>query len=143
MLDVWPGHKEVVVGDEPEALLRAINDRGVTRLLVEDGVAGAPELAAETLASARERIVSTLAYAAAGRVRDGDVALTGSPDTEAYVRDVLDASSAVPAGERRAIAEGRQGLLAGGAPTETYRRIGLDEALGLLAPQPHLQAVAG
>jgi len=32
MLDVWPAHKEVVVPDEPEALLRAINDRGITRL---------------------------------------------------------------------------------------------------------------
>ena len=26
MLDVWPAHKEVVVPDEPEELLRAIND---------------------------------------------------------------------------------------------------------------------
>jgi hypothetical protein len=143
MLDVWPIHKEVVVQDEPEALLQAINDRGVTRLVVEDGVAGEPELAAETLASAGSRIVTALAYSAGGRVRDGDVAITGSTDTEGYVHDVLDGSTDVSADQRRAIADGRSELLADGAPTETYRRISLEEALGLLAPQPHLQAVAG
>jgi len=37
-LDIWPPHKEVVVADEPEEVLRAINDRGITRLVVEDGV---------------------------------------------------------------------------------------------------------
>jgi hypothetical protein len=143
MLDVWPDHKEVVVPDDPEALLRAVNDRGVTRLLVEDGTAGSPAFSAETLASARSRIVTTLAYAAGGRVREGDVAITGSADTEAYVGDVLERSAAVAAGARRAISEARRDLLADGAPTETYRRLALDEALGLLAPQPHLQAVAG
>ena len=44
MLDIWPAHKEVVVPDEPEELLRAINDRGITRLLVEDRAPGDPEL---------------------------------------------------------------------------------------------------
>ena len=142
-LDVWPDHKEVVVPDDPEALLRAVNDRGVTRLLVEDGMAGAPDLAAETIASARSRIRTALAYAPGGRVRDGDVALAGNADTEAYVGGVLEQSEAVPAERRRAIAAARADLHADGVPTETYRRIGLDEALGLLAPQPHLQAVAG
>src|SRR5919199_663538 len=40
MLDVWPGHKEVVVTGGPDALLEAINDRGVTHLAVEDGAPG-------------------------------------------------------------------------------------------------------
>ena len=106
-------------------------------------MAGEPELAAETLASAGSRIVTALAYSAGGRVRDGDVAITGSTDTEGYVHDVLDGSTDVSADQRRAIADGRSELLADGAPTETYRRISLEEALGLLAPQPHLQAVAG
>lgn len=34
MLDIWPDHKEVVVAGEPEAVLRAIDDRAITRLLV-------------------------------------------------------------------------------------------------------------
>jgi hypothetical protein len=37
-LDVWPGHKEVVVEAEAQRILEAIDDRAITRLLVEDGV---------------------------------------------------------------------------------------------------------
>lgn len=33
MLDIFPSHKEVVVENSPEDILRAINDRAVTRLL--------------------------------------------------------------------------------------------------------------
>ena len=40
-LDVYPAHKEVVVPNEAEPILQAINDRGVTRLLVPDGPAAA------------------------------------------------------------------------------------------------------
>ncbi|MER3603042.1 MAG: hypothetical protein C4298_04135 [Thermus sp.] len=36
MLDIWPSHKEVVVPDKAQDILCAINDRGVTRLLVPD-----------------------------------------------------------------------------------------------------------
>ncbi len=42
MFDVWPDHKEVTVPDHAEELLQAINDRGITRLLVEDGAARRP-----------------------------------------------------------------------------------------------------
>src|ERR1700759_3352939 len=68
-LDIWPPHKEVVVADEPEELLRAINDRGVTRLLVEDGAPGDGGIARETLASAHARLRTAIAYAGTGRVR--------------------------------------------------------------------------
>jgi hypothetical protein len=70
MLDIWPRHKEVVVEDEPERILEAINDRAITRLVVEDGEpGGAPALERETLASARARIATCLAYSPSGRVR--------------------------------------------------------------------------
>ena len=36
-LDVWPRRKEVVVEDDPERILEAIDDRAITRLVVEDG----------------------------------------------------------------------------------------------------------
>src|ERR671919_64348 len=36
-LDVWPRRKEVVVGEEPQAILEAIDDRAISRLVVEDG----------------------------------------------------------------------------------------------------------
>ena len=141
-LEIWPPHKEVVVADEPEEVLRAINDRGVTRLVVEDGAPGEGVFARETLASARSRIVSAIAYTANGRTRDGDVWIAGNDVTETYVEGVLEQSRDVPSGERDRIAAARQSLLEGGRPVESYRRVDLDEALGLLAPMPERHLVA-
>jgi hypothetical protein len=40
------------------------------------------------------------------------------------------------------MAAGRDGLVEDGRPLETYRRIELDEALGLLTPRPERRLVA-
>jgi hypothetical protein len=141
-LEIWPPHKEVVVADDPEELLRAINDRGITRLAVEDGVPGEGAFARETLASARGRIVTALAYSANGRTRDADVSIASNDVTESYVSGVLEQSRDVPAGERDRIAASRAHLVEGGRPVETYRRVALEEALGLLAPEPERRLVA-
>src|SRR5829696_6581881 len=87
-LDVWPRRKEVVVSDEPQQILEAIDDRAITRLWVEDGAPGEPALEEETLASARERIVSCLAYSATGRVARPDVRIAANPVAEGYVEAV-------------------------------------------------------
>jgi hypothetical protein len=141
-LDIWPPHKEVVVADEPEEVLRAINDRGVTRLVVEDGAPGEGAFARETLASARARIVTAIAYAATGRTRDADVAIASNDVAETYVAGVVEQSRDVPAGERDRITAARRHLVEDGRPVETYRRIALEEGLGLLAPQPERRLVA-
>jgi hypothetical protein len=141
-LDIWPSHKEVVVADEPEEVLRAINDRGVTRLVVEDGAPGEGAFARETLASARARISTAVVYSPNGRARDADVAIASNDVTETYVSAVLEQSRDVPAGERDRIAAARASLREDGRPVETYRRVDLDEALGLLAPQPERRLVA-
>jgi len=146
----------VVVEDEPERILEAIDDRAISRLVVEDGPGGDRELDAEALASARARVVSCLAYAASGRVEDGDVRIAGNEVTEGYVDAILDPEArmerlraeggdgaaradaiAARAGEvapevRREIKLARAGLLEDGVPVETYRRVDLDEALALL-----------
>ena len=141
-LDIWPPHKEVVVVDEPEELLRAINDRGVTRLLVEDGAPGEGGFARETLASARARVRTAIAYGATGRVRDPDVTIASNSVAEGYVEGVLAQSDEVPAPEREHIGAARANLRDGDRPVETYRRIGVDEAIGLLAPRPERRLVA-
>src|SRR5215216_5563355 len=89
-LDIWPSRKEVVVPEEPEHVLEAINDRAITRLVVEDGEPGKPDFEPEALASARARIATCLAYSASGRVRDADVRIASNPVTEGYVDAVLD-----------------------------------------------------
>ena len=155
-LDVWPRRKEVVVEDDPERILEAIDDRGITRLLVEDGTPAERRLEAETVASARARIASCLAYSPSGRVERGDVRIASNPVTEGYVEAILDPEArmarlraeggggavradtiAVRAGEvapdvRREISLARRALEEDGVPVETYRRIDLDEALALL-----------
>jgi len=157
MLDVWPSHKEVVVPNEAERILEAVNDRAVTRLLVEDGEPADAAFERETLASTRERIATCLAYSASGRVRGADVSIESNPVTESYVETVLDPEAHLaelragddPTGTyaeaiaarvaevepeiRAGIREGRAALAENGRPVETYRRIGLDEALALLA----------
>jgi hypothetical protein len=117
-LDVFPDHKEPVVADDAETILRAINDRGVTHLLVAEG--GRPgELGRETRASAERRIRAAVAYSPSGRVGDPDLAITAAPQAEEFVTAML----------------GRPRDLVGddGRVRETFRRLSLDDALGMLA----------
>jgi hypothetical protein len=151
MLDVWPDHKEVEVAGGPEQMLRAINDRAITRLLVPDGEAVDADFDRHTLASAESRIVGAFAYAPSGRVADADVVVAGDDVTESYVAAVLDPTATDPDdetgkprgdGDREAnetwaavgaqVRAQRAGLRADGRPSESYRRITLQQALGLL-----------
>jgi hypothetical protein len=152
--DIWPRHKEVVVPDGADRLLEAVNDRAVTRLVVEDGAAGEPPSDPGAVASARARIETCLTYSPSGRLDDADVRIASNPVTEGYVEAILDPEAriarlraegneeradaiAARAGEvdrasRQRILAGRSDLAEHGVPVETYRRIGLDEALGRL-----------
>jgi hypothetical protein len=152
--DIWPRHKEVVLPDGVDRLLEAVNDRAVTRLVVEDGAAGEPPSDPGAVASARARIETCLTYSPSGRVDDADVRIASNPVTEGYVEAILDPEAriarlraegneeradaiAARAGEvdrasRQRILAGRSDLAEHGVPMETYRRIGLDEALGRL-----------
>jgi hypothetical protein len=132
MLDVWPAHKEVVVPDEPEELLRAVNDRGITRLLVEDRTPGAPRFERESLASARNRVATAVAYSPTGRLADADVLVGGNDVTESYVTAVLEQSSLLTPRARNEIALARRALNEGGVPIERYRRLSLSDALARL-----------
>lgn len=155
MLDVFPAHKEVVVPDDPEAIVEAVNDRAITWLIVPERERGEAQLRPETRASADSRIVGAFAYSPTGRVTHGDVRIAGNDVTESYVRAVLDPVGLVETiadpedpyaatVARRAVEvapESRAQLLASrerlgenGRPVESYRRLTLDEALASLAP---------
>ena len=153
-LDIWPEHKEVVVPAEAQEVLRAVNDRAITRLVVEEGEPGDAELGAEELASARARISSCLAYSPSGRVTGGDVRVAANAVVEGYVNTTLapeqrvadqrargaDAradeiaarADEIPPEQRSRIKGARESLVEDGVPVETYRRIELDEALARL-----------
>lgn len=120
-IDVYPAHKEVVVPADAEQIVEAINDRGVTRLLVPDGDAHEPTLAAETRDSAQRRIRTALAYSPTGQTSDADVLVSGSAQSDAYIDAMLGRPEA--AAEEARAAQG-------------FRRLALHEALGMLRPPP-------
>lgn len=130
-IDVWPPHREVVVEDDPEQILEAINDRGVTRLLVEDATPSSATFLRETISSAEQRIVSALAYSPTGRVDQADVDVTSNSAAEGYVLAALDESRESSEDVGR-LQRGRQTLLSDGRVTETYRRIELSDAIRML-----------
>jgi hypothetical protein len=120
MLDVFPDHKEPVVTDEAETILRAINDRGVTHLLVpERDTTASAQLGRDTRHSAQRRVRAALAYSPNGRVADPDVAITAGPDAEQFVIAMLGHPRELPGDD--------------GLTRETFRRLSLEEALGMLA----------
>jgi hypothetical protein len=154
MLDVFPSHKEVVVPDDPEAILEAINDRAITWLVVPEAEPAAAPQEREALASAYDRIVASFSYSPTGRVTEhGDVRIAGNDATESCVRAVLDPEAEVAtrdsadpyaaelarrAGEvapeaRAQLRADRDRLRENGRPLESYRRLTLDRALDSLA----------
>ncbi len=81
--DLYPARKEVEGISDPRAVLEAVNDRAITRLLVPDRAPGElghewekPESRAERQ-SAIDRITSAYAYSPDGRASGSTVSLTG------------------------------------------------------------------
>lgn len=90
MFDFYPRRREVVVPRDPDAVLDAINDRAITRLVVLDGVPRDHRYGWDERNAARDRVLSAYAYSPTGRVADGDLVLTGSEETELNVTMTLD-----------------------------------------------------
>ncbi|ALS21188.1 MULTISPECIES: hypothetical protein [Paenibacillus] len=149
-MDIWPPHKEVVVGDEPELVLEAINDRGITRLLVQDAVpyqAAAlyepipeesidPECALflqETISSAEKRILTSLAYSPSGRTRDGDIRVRSTQAAENLVAASIRGTENLSTECKERLLASRLAMAEDRRITETYRRIALGSALCMLA----------
>lgn len=143
-------------------VLGAINDRGITRLLVPDGAPAHVDHYFKEPASALDRIVSAFAYSGTGRVRESDVSIIGAgARAEANARITLHPERWPPnklanqrggperdRERRKQLLEGISGFLpevraqraslateAGGC-LESYRRIPAEAALRMLGPQP-------
>ncbi|MFB5193382.1 hypothetical protein ACE198_00480 [Neobacillus sp. KR4-4] len=133
-MDVWPPHREVVVEDDPEQILEVINDRAITRLIVEDSPPLSATFLRETISSAESRILSTIAYSAIGRVDKADVSVTSNRVVENYVLNTLRLSKELLEEELEHMLEVRERLAVNDQVTETYRRINLSDALRMLSP---------
>ena len=126
MFDIWPEHKDVLVGTDAAERLNAITDRGVNILLVPDGPPTPREYQRQQLASAERLIETCYAYSATGAVADPDLVIRGPVDPlAAWCQNVCDS---VPDGER---GEGWHGQ--GPVLEQSFRRISRQDALARLA----------
>ncbi|MCM3569034.1 hypothetical protein [Neobacillus mesonae] len=128
-MDIWPLHKEVVVEDDPERILEAINDRAITRLIVEDGEAAPANFLRETFSSAHHRIVSALAYSPFGRAAHGDIMIASCSKVEEYVQSTIELTEDLSDIEKREMAWRRHSLMQNNRVIESYRRLDVSDAI--------------
>jgi hypothetical protein len=160
--DFWPARREVVLSDDPCDLLDAINDRGITRLAVPHRSPRDFAYRPKETDTALERIQSAFVYEASGRIADENIRIAGTDRrTEVNPGRVLrpvylekakelakpfkEADSAYVAwlklraadltqDERDAATRRREAITdARGVVTETYRSVGVGEALARMA----------
>ncbi len=128
MIDVWPEHKEVVVAGNAESIVSAVNDRGVTRLLIEEAPPAGGLMARETVEGFRSGLVTAYSFDPFGPAdsREG-VAVTPSEPGVRAIRASAEISRSVVGGDvvSRLLADA-------GAP-QSFRRIAWDEALSILS----------
>ncbi|QTO23367.1 hypothetical protein [Burkholderia seminalis] len=159
--DFWPARREVILTDDPCDLLDAINDRGITRLVVPDRQEAPFNYRPKEVDTALDRICTAFAYHPSGRTTASDVSISGTdrrteinPDnvmrpmrlvqprrlakplkeSDAAYIEWMKARAGDLGPDDIAYAEARRkALRTDGLATETYRRIGVDEALKRLA----------
>lgn len=121
--DVWPDHKNVSVSHDPTAVLRAVNDRAISVLLVPDAIKESPEVDDVALASARRRIDACYRYSPDGTLDEADFSVAVPHESVAeWYRETLDAAEegavrfTLPGSDERLV-------------TQEFREISLDEAV--------------
>lgn len=93
-IDVWPQHKEVVVDADPESILEAINDRGITRLLLEAAPPAGATLLRETVTAAESRLRDVFTFVS-GDQAAGGLHVTASSAAQAFIIDAIEVSRGV------------------------------------------------
>ncbi|WP_411966126.1 hypothetical protein [Haloferax sp. YSMS24] len=124
--DIWPDHKNVSVPREPEAFLRAINDRGITILLVPESAPTSPSFEAVTRNSASRRIDSCYLYAPDGGLADADFSISLPHDTVAKWYEKTSESAWDGPDPPGSLVKDEATI------TQQFRRVGLSQALGRL-----------
>lgn len=86
--DFWPARKEVILRtDDHREVLDAVNDRGITRLIVPDRPRRVVAHRPKEVDAALDRIASAFIYSPSGRVADGDVSIAGTDRRTEYNPD--------------------------------------------------------
>jgi hypothetical protein len=116
--DVYPPRKEVFVENHPVAVLNAINDRAITRLLVPDRAPEPVQHEWKECAQALDRITSAWAYSPSGRTAGADLEISAvSSRAEANAKLTLHADTSYH--ERQQVREALGDIVVG----ERERRV--------------------
>lgn len=128
--DIWPDHKNVETPSQAEAVLRAVNDRGIDILLVPDGPTGDADLEPATRESYERRIDSCYLYAPDGRLDDHSFSIRVPRDPVwEWIQLTLDTIDDEHADLRDRREREWRDHVADGHVTGEFRRIDPDEAL--------------
>lgn len=131
-MDIWPPHKDVIVEDDPEQILEAVNDRGITRLIVEDIEPVEGVFLKETLSSAKFRIQTAVVYSSSGRTGNGNIEVKSCEAAEEMVIASLNRSESLSDSQRSELIKQREEITKYGKIIESYRTIDLGQALNML-----------
>ncbi len=135
-LDIWPSHREIIIEDNPEKILETINDRGITRLIIEDTNPNETvDFLQETVSSAKHRIKTPLAYSPNGRVENADITAKSTLNVERLVSNTLkesNNSNVLSDNSYKELKQNRHSLVVDNYVNETYRFISLTQALHML-----------
>ena len=131
MFDIWPHHKNVLIGGEQHERAASITDRAVGVLLVPEDRACEVTIEPVGMASARRNIRRCFAYSSSGWAAEADLAVScKDPDLANWARKVIDS---VPASEPDPRREYWERTIEGGCmPEQKFREIPLDQALAAI-----------
>lgn len=125
MFDVYPGHKNVSVAGDAEAMVRAVNDRGITTLLVPDRPRMEPEIEDVTRRSAERTIEQAFLYSPTGHLEGEGFEISLPLHTvEDWFQTTVDSMTDPPSDGRALTERGQQDRISQG-----YRRVPLEETL--------------
>lgn len=132
MFDVYPDHKNVEVETEAETVLRAVNDRGISVLLVADRTRTDPEIQDVTRRSAERTIDQAFLYDSSGRLDGGgfEISLPRRPVAD-WFETTVESMTHTPAEDPPTVARTQQDRI-----SQAYRKIPLEEALQRLPHRP-------
>lgn len=125
MFDVYPDHKNVEVEAEAEAILRAVNDRGISILLVADRPQEHPDIEDVTRRSAERTLEQAFLYNSAGRLAGGgfEISLPRHPVAD-WCETTVESMTDAPAEPAAALQQSQQDRI-----SQDYRQLTLEEAL--------------
>ena len=130
MLDIWPGHKDVEIRDDPGDTLNAILDRAINVLAVPLGTLSTTKFSPVQMASARRTIRQCYTYSTTGKARGATLVVAcDRPEPLQWAHTVM---NSLPPDDSSLRKYWISVIESCALPEQSFTEISLDEALALL-----------